>query len=308
MASVLAPEGSVETTEWRWRHRDGDWQVFEAIVKPFADATGTGCVVCARDITSRLRMEEMRRALARERELSELKLRFFSMASHEFRTPLSVILVAAQLLEHSTSEWLDAGKLRNLHRIQDATKSMSQMLTDILTIARAEAQKLEFNPQPMNLHQCCRQIVEEIEAADLRQSASIQFAFAGPEEAYLDRKLLHAILTNLLSNALKYSPAGTDVRFEVSGEHGVAKFSVTDRGIGIPEGDRAHLFELFSRGENVGKIEGTGLGLAVVKKCVERHGGSVYLAATGTQGEGTTFAVELPIETRISDSEEKLFN
>ena len=306
LASVLAPEGTVHTAEWRWRHRDGDWRVFEAIVKPFVDATGTGCVVCARDITSRLRMEEMRRDLERERELSELKLRFFSMASHEFRTPLSVILVAAQLLEHSQSEWLDADKLRNLHRIQDATKSMSQMLTDILTIARAEAQKLEFDPQSVNLHHCCRQIVEEMESADMRQSSSIRFDYKGPDEACLDRKLLHSILTNLLSNAFKYSPAGTDVRFEVSVKNGVARFTVADRGIGIPEGDRAHLFELFSRGTNVGKIEGSGLGLSVVKKCVERHGGSVSLAELGTEGEETTFVVELPIAEPGGSSEERL--
>ena len=303
LASVLATDESVKIAEWRWRDREGAWRVFEAIVKPFSDdaARLTGCVVSARDITTRLRMEEMRRALERERELSELKLRFFSMASHEFRTPLSVILVAAQLLEHSAPDWLDAGKLRNLHRIQDATKSMSQMLTDILTIARAEAQKLDFNPQPVNLLALCREIVEEMESAYAQQSSRIRLAFSGQEDVCLDTKLLHSIWTNLLSNALKYSSPENDVLFEVSVEDGLATFQVVDRGIGIPEGDLPHLFELFSRGSNVGKVDGSGLGLAVVKKCTERHGGSVTLESG--EGVGTTFIVQIPVTHRRSVTE-----
>ncbi|WP_017327222.1 ATP-binding protein [Synechococcus sp. PCC 7336] len=295
LATVLAADGTVQTAEWRWRHRQGDWRVFEAIVKRFDDATRfSGCVVCARDITARLQIEEMRRALERERELTELKLRFFSMASHEFRTPLSVILMAAQMLEHSEPEWLDAKKLRNLHRIQDAAKSMSQMLTDILTIARAEAQKLEFDPQPLNLFEECRQIVEEMESTDAQQSSSIQFVCSGRGDGVcLDRKLLHSILTNLLSNARKYSPAGAEVALQVSVGEEVVTFEIADRGIGILAGDRDRLFELFYRGGNVGQIEGSGLGLAVVKKCVDRHGGSVLVA--GAEGEGTTFVVRIPV-------------
>ena len=283
------------SAEYRLMRPDGvvTWVYAQAVAERAPDGRITGYVGTVTDITERLRMEEMRRALEREKELSELKLGFFSMASHEFRTPLSIILFAAQVLENSEPEWLDAKKLRNIHRIQDMAKNMAQMLTDVLILARAEAQKIEFNPKPFNLQQFCRHILQEIELS-LKFGTSIRLTYEGGNCAvYMDEKLLHSILVNLLSNALKYSSPGSDVDFDVACKAEVAIFTIQDRGIGISVADQAHLFEPFHRGENVGEIEGSGLGLAVVKRCVELHGGDITVQSC--LDSGTTFIVQIPI-------------
>lgn len=274
--------------ELRCQERQGNWQIFEVLAKQYRDSTGfVGVVLNFRDIA-------VRRELERERELSALKLRFFSMASHEFRTPLSIILMAAQVLELSSSEWLDAKKLRNIHRIQDAAKSLRQMLGNVLTLARLEAEEtLTFNPQPLNLRSFCYRLLDEI-AASLVSDSPIDFTYIGEtERVCMDEKLLHSISLDLLWNAVKYSPPGNRVTFEVIVEAKTAVFSVRDRGIGIPARDREQLFEPFHRGENVDNIEGSGLGLAIVKKCVDLHGGEISFESV--VGEGTTFTVRFPI-------------
>ncbi len=235
----------------------------------------------------------MKQALEREKKMSELKLRFFSMASHEFRTPLSVIMFATQVLENSEPEWLDEKKIRNIKRIKDCTHKITQMLTDVLMLARAEAEKLELNPKTLNLEQFCRQIVEEINT-ERKEDCAISFVNKGNrnDEVYLDEKLLHSILSNLLSNAVKYSPQGEEVNFEVEFEPESVVFTIKDRGNGIPIADQAHLFEAFHRGENVGRIDGTGLGLAIVKRCVDLQKGKI--AWDSYPGKGTTFSISIP--------------
>lgn len=231
--------------------------------------------------------------LERTRELSELKLRFFSMASHEFRTPLSIILVSAQSLETHSNELSNEQKSKNLQRIQSATKRMTQLLSDILTITRAEAGKLEFNPELFNLEQFCCQIAEEIQLT-IRTAQRINFTSYGEcIKAYLDRKLLRFILTNLLSNAINYSPSGGQINFLLICDSKEAKFQISDQGIGIAIDDQQHLYETFYRGKNVGNTTGTGLGLAVVKTCVDLHGGQI--AVNSEIGVGTTFTVILPL-------------
>ncbi|MDJ0706430.1 MAG: HAMP domain-containing sensor histidine kinase, partial [Leptolyngbyaceae cyanobacterium MO_188.B28] len=169
----------------------------------------------------------------------------------------------------------------------------AQMLTDVLTLARAEAQKIEFNPKLLNLQQFCFHIVEEIEVS-LKFNASIRLTYEGGSgDVYMDENLLHSILINLLSNAVKYSPSGSNIDFEVTRQAKAAVFSIKDRGIGISLADQARLFEAFYRGENVGAIEGSGLGLAVVKRCVDLHGGKITVQSR--LGNGTTFIVRIPI-------------
>ena len=244
------------------------------------------------DVTERKQAEEIRRTLEKERELSELKLRFFSMASHEFRTPLSTILISAQLLENCTKEWPKEKTLKNIYRIQGAAKTMTQLLTDILTLTRAEAGKLEFNPEPLNLERFCQHIVEEIELSD-RTKSRITFTSKNRcEQAYLDEKLLRSIVTNLLANAIKYSPSNCNIYFILSCEARKAILQVQDQGIGIPLEDRPKLYQAFQRGTNVGDVVGTGLGLAVVKKCVDLHGGSINVESE--VGVGSTFTVTIP--------------
>ena len=284
--------------EFRCRHKDGSWRIFEAISQKFIDyAERTRIVVNSRDITERKRLDEVRLALEREKELSALKIRFFSMASHEFRTPLSTILAAAQILENYGDEGVEREKrLRNLQRIQSSVKHMIQLLDDILTINRAETGKLEFNPTGLALEKFCRNFIEEIRLSSGAQH-TITFVCQGQcGDAYLDEKLLRSILANLLSNAIKYSPQGGNVDFVLKCELGNAILQIQDYGIGISTADQKQLFEPFHRGKNVRNIPGTGLGLVVVKKCVDLHSGSITV--NSEVGVGTTITVTLPLAQR----------
>ncbi len=281
--------------EFRRRHKDSSWRIFEAISQKFIDyAETTRIVVNSRDITERKRLDEVRLALEREKELSALKIRFFSMASHEFRTPLSTILAAAQILENCDNGWIEEEKkVRNLQRIQSSVKHMIQLLDDILTINRAETGKLEFNPKWLDLENFCRNLVEEIRLS-AGNKHGITFTCQGQcTNAYLDEKLLRSILANLLSNAIKYSPQGGNVHFALECDLSNACLRIQDRGIGISAADQKQLFEPFHRGKNVRKIPGTGLGLVVVKNCVDLHGGSITI--NSELGVGTTTTITLPL-------------
>lgn len=240
------------------------------------------------------RAEEIHRVIEKEKELSQLQLRFFSMASHEFRTPLSTILVSAQLLQHYNNEpSKEEKRIRNVQRIEAAAKHMIHLLNDILTINRAETGKLEFNPKVLDLEKLCRKLIEEMQLSAGKQY-TITFGSQGSyKNAYMDEKLLRSILVNLLSNAIKYSHVGGSVHLTLAGEEGEAIFRIRDEGIGIPPEDQQHLFETFHRGKNVGTIAGTGLGLTVVKKCVDLHGGRITVASV--VGVGTTSTVTLPL-------------
>ena len=246
------------------------------------------------DITERKRAEEVRRTLEKERELNELKLRLFSMISHEFRTPLSTILVSAQLLENSSKEWSEEKKLKNLHRIQSAAKTMNYLLSDILTLTRAETGNLEFNPQPLDLESFCQSLVEETEVSYRAQQNIFFISDSSCKQVIMDEKLLRSILTNLLSNAIKYSSEDSNIYFILSCESEKAVFQIQDQGIGIPLEAQKNLYDFFYRCQNVGDVPGIGLGLPVVKKCVELHGGNISVESKVRVG--TTFTVTIPLK------------
>lgn len=243
------------------------------------------------EIEARQQVEADRQVIQAEKDLSDLKVNFFALASHEFRTPLSAILVSTQLLE-SSPHCTEAKKTRNLRRIRSAAKTMTQLLADILTLSRAEAGKLEFNPQLLDLKSFCCQLVEEVKFNCQTQHA-ITIKFQGsPAPACLDEKLLRSILMSLLTNAIKYSPEEGQIQFMVINESECTHFKISDQGVGIPATDQHHLFESFHRGQNVGTATGTGLGLAVVKKCLELHGGTITVDSQ--VGVGSTFTVTIP--------------
>ena len=295
IVNVFNSSSEVVPIEFRYKHQKGSWRVLEAVSQRFIDDTPEPRIVInSRDITERKRLEEVRLALGKERELSAIKTRFFSMASHEFRTPLSTVLAAAQLLENSPNVWQDSSKRsRNLQRIQDSVKNMVQLLDDILTINRAETGKLEFNPKPMDLVRFCRQFVEEMQLSAGTNHTLIFNFQRSPVNACLDKKLLRSILANLLSNAIKYSPQGGEVIISLTVNSNNAIIEICDRGIGIPSEDLQQLFEPFHRGKNVRRLPGTGLGLVVVKKCIDMHGGNVTL--NSQTNKGTTVTVTLPL-------------
>ncbi len=237
--------------------------------------------------------EDISNALEKEKELGELKSRFVTTTSHEFRTPLATILSSTELLEHYSHKWSEEKKLTHFQRIQTSIKHMTGLLNDVLLIEKAEADKLEFQPTPLALAQFCRDLVEEMQLT--ASDHTIAFCSQGQyPNTYMDEKLLRHILSNLLSNAIKYSSKASIVHFDLICEQDKAVFQIKDQGIGIPVADQDKLFNSFHRASNVGTISGTGLGLAIVKKSVDLHGGNITVDSE--VGVGTTFSVMLPLK------------
>jgi signal transduction histidine kinase len=249
----------------------------------------------------RLAHEQVSRALEKEKELGELKSRFISIASHEFRTPLNTILSSSELLEHYGHTWPERKRLIHLHRIQTAVQDMTGLLDDVLVVSKAETGKLELDLAPIDLGEFCRDLAEEMQ---LGAGSSHRVVFDGRGQcanACLDERLLRHILTNLLSNAIKYSPPGSIVHFELLCQEGEAIFQVRDEGIGIPADDQPRLFETFHRAKNVRNIPGTGLGLTIVKRAVDLHGGTITIASQ--VNVGTTVTVTLPARLDAANKE-----
>ncbi|MEG3439437.1 ATP-binding protein [Pannus brasiliensis CCIBt3594] len=240
----------------------------------------------------RQKIEQAKQILLQEKELSDLKIRLFSMISHEFRTPLTVILSSAQLLEDSLRE-VDRSSLKNIYRIQSSVKLMNQFLTDILILTRAEAGNLTCTLEPVDIEAFCLNLVEDLQFLN-KNNTPIEFLSEGfLNRPDLDEKLLYSILSNLLLNSIKYSPTGEHIVLSLKKESDRIVFQVRDRGIGIADEDKARIYEPFYRGTNVENIIGTGLGLAVVKKCVELHRGEIEIESE--IGEGTCVTVRLPM-------------
>lgn len=251
-------------------------------------------VAIMRDITERKSAEnEIRNALEKEKELNELKSRFISMTSHEFRTPLTTIFSSTELLQDYSAKWAEDRKQKHFQRILTAVKHMNQLLNDVLLIGQAEAGKSKCNPALLDVIHFCQDLVDELQIT--ANSHTITFVSQSDRlHAYLDEKMLRHILSNLLSNAIKYSPEGGNVSFTLNCEQGKIIFRVQDRGIGIPAADQAQLFDTFHRASNVGTISGTGLGLAIVKKAIDlQHGQITFESEVGV---GTTFIVSLPLQ------------
>jgi len=289
--------------EYRFLHQDGTYRWIYDQAKLVRDKAGKPLEIVGywADITQRKQLEdEIRSALEKEKELNELKSRFISMTSHEFRTPLSTILSSCELLEHYRHKWTQEKQLNHLHRIQNAVKRMTEMFNDVLFISKEEAGKLEYRTQSLDLVQYCRHLVEEVQqnliCQQYEELPSPRIAFSSQYESMpccMDENLLEHILSNLLANAIKYSNIDSTVKFTLTFEDGRAIFVIQDQGIGIPKEDLTHLYESFHRATNVGNRQGTGLGLAIVKKCVDIHQGEIFV--TSQLGVGTTFTVILPL-------------
>ncbi|MDZ8029512.1 PAS domain-containing sensor histidine kinase [Nostoc sp. DedSLP04] len=286
------------TVEFRLHHADGSWHDFEAIAKNLLDEPNVaGIVITCRDITERKQAEaEVRKALEKERELNELKSRFISMASHEFRTPLAIVSSSIGILEDYGHRLNPDQSRKQFQHVQKSITHITQLLDDVLMINRVEGGKVEFMPTAIDVMQFCHDLVEEIQLSapshqitlfitDKRNAGSNSYT-------QLDKKLLQSILTNLLSNAVKYSFSGSAIDFNLICQNEETIFKIQDRGIGIPDDDRDHLFKPFHRAKNVGNIPGTGLGLSIVKKCIDLHGGEIKVCSQ--VNIGTVFTVIIP--------------
>lgn len=256
---------------------------------------GTPTVIAAiTDRTEQVRTERtIRRALENERELNELRSRFTSIVSHEFRTPLGIIMSAIELLRNYFDR-LDLERRKELFDdIHSATRRMGVLMEQVLVLGRADVGKLTFSPTLIDLPTVCEKLVDESQSATVMRCV-VEIRFEDDlSGAMSDEPLLRHIFTNLLSNAAKYSPEGSTVEFTVRRDGHNALFEIRDHGIGIPEEDQPRIFEAFQRAANVGEVSGSGLGLLITKRCVEMHGGEIGFVSP--PGEGTIFTVSLPV-------------
>ncbi|WP_126386756.1 hybrid sensor histidine kinase/response regulator [Pseudanabaena sp. ABRG5-3] len=253
------------------------------------------------------------RSLKQEQELSEMKTNFISVVSHEFRTPLTTIQSASELLEHY--EWTKEEQTEQLHQIQSEVKHMTDLMEDVLFLSRTNANKTKLNLTEFDLLKFCKQLLRQIKRTfgknynlnslfhNLIDNVLIENIHLQNEIPELivrmDEKLLRQILSNLTTNAIKYSPEDSDIDFKISINRENVTFTVGDHGIGIPEEDLTHLFSAFHRGKNVGILPGTGLGLSIVKNCVDIHNGSI---SVNTQlNIGTEFTVVLPLYEPVNN-------
>ncbi|MEH1837824.1 MAG: ATP-binding protein [Nostoc sp.] len=263
-----------------------------------------GVVIVFWDLSERRQTKLLEQALQKEQELNRLKSLFISTVSHEFRNPLTVIQTAVELIEMQGANLTDAKRAIYLKRIQGAVQSLEKLMEEVLFMGRAEAEKLVYNPVPLNLEKFCRELIEDFSIVESSVYEIVFTCHSDRTDAVMDEGLLHYLFENLLSNAVKYSPTGGKIQFDLICDpiNKVAIFYIQDQGIGIPESDQARLFESFYRASNVQSIQGTGLGLVIVKRCVDAHRGQI--SVTSQIGIGTTFTVILPLNSELSLTEE----
>jgi PAS domain S-box-containing protein len=236
---------------------------------------------------------ELSEALDKERQLNEIKSRFVSMASHEFRTPLSSILSSASLLSKYTTTEQQLNREKHINRIKESVKHLNDLLEDFLSLGKLDEGRIGAQFHELNLSDAVRETVEEVRGL-VKEGQEIRYEHQGDGAVYSDKKLLKNILINVISNALKFSDPHSMVDVNSSIEDTWAKISVTDHGCGIPEEDQKHLFTSFFRGKNVLNIQGTGLGLHIVKRYADLIGGKIDL--NSKLGEGTTVTVRIPVK------------
>jgi len=234
------------------------------------------------------------KALKKEKELSELKSRFVSTASHEFRTPLSAINFAAGSIKKYWDKMEPIMIEKKLTKIEDQVMYMTGLLDDILIIGRAEAGKFRNKPLNINLGEFLYGIIEEVSISYKKRHEIVLIDGEGlkTDDIFIDEKLARYIFINLLSNAIKFSTDADKVTVELSSEKDHTIISVTDFGIGISNAELKNIFNPFTRGENVALIQGTGLGLSIVKEAVNVMGGEIIV--NSTLGNGTSFIVKIP--------------
>lgn len=237
--------------------------------------------------------DALRQSLQREKELSELKSRFVSMASHEFRTPLTAIASSAELIGLYAQTEQQHSREKHLKRINSAVTNLTGILSDFLSLSKLEEGKIHNTPSAFCLASLIEEALDDVHSL-LKPGQTITEQLGGIEqEVFLDRKILKNIFLNLLSNAIKYSPEGSTIWLTADVEGERLQVSLRDEGIGIPQGDQAHLFSRFFRAENAANIQGTGLGLNIVHRYLELLGGHIRFEST--EGVGTTFWFELPL-------------
>ncbi len=276
--------------------------IFDTHYSPLQNSNGEvqGMIGVAVDITEQyqarerlIESEKARLVLEKDKEIHNVKQYFISRMSHQFRTPLAVILATKETLAHYLDRMTPEKRLEKLNVIDEQIQLIVKMMDEVLILSKANLGKLQFAPRRLNLPEFCQHVVDHIGVMDKSQH-QLSFSTDGQVgEADVDEQLLQHILGNLLSNAIKYSPNATEITCDLRRQGNDAIIKISDHGIGIPMNDQERLFEAFYRASNTQAIKGTGLGLAIVKESVLLHGGTIICESV--QNQGTTFTVRLPI-------------
>jgi signal transduction histidine kinase len=283
-------DGENVTCEIRMRDR-----IYNVIAAPLLEKSGPiNEIICVmQNVTERRRMEEgLVKSLEREKELGELKSRFVTMASHEFRTPLTTILSSTFLLENYSGDDFAHQKGVHTNRIKRAVNNLTMILNEFLSLEKLEENKVRVIYQDINIPDYIQDLIYEMEVVK-KDGQVVEYQHYGEESfARLDHQLLWSIATNLISNALKYSKVNDKILITSDIRHNAVVLIVKDNGIGIPEDERKHIFGRFYRARNAVNFEGTGLGLHITQKIVHLLQGSITFDSE--LDKGTTFTVSLP--------------
>jgi PAS domain S-box-containing protein len=236
--------------------------------------------------------QQLSLALDTEKELNDMKSRFVTMASHEFRTPLSTILSSTALIGQYNQTDANPKVTKHVQRIKSAVTNLTLILNDFLSAEKLEDGKVVAKPEEADLQELSNQVMAEIQGI-LKEGQKIQYVHKGPSVAVFDSQILRNILLNLLSNAVKFSPENKPVKLTTAIGEDKLLVEVSDEGVGIPLDEQQHLFDRFFRARNVTNIQGTGLGLSIVSKYLEMTDGSIHFKSE--PGKGTTFYVSVPL-------------
>jgi len=234
---------------------------------------------------------KLQAALVKEKELGALKSRFVSMASHEFRTPLSSILSSADLISRYEKEDQQDKRMKHIRRIESSVKNLTIILNDFLSLEKLESGQVRYNPVSLEINDYVEQIIEEVSLIS-KKDQTIVHQHTGDNMVSLDEHLMKNVLINLLSNGIKYSPNGANVELITHKQSNQLSIQVKDYGIGIPQEDQKHMFTRFFRATNVTAIQGTGLGLTIVKRYLDLMRGEITFEST--LGEGSSFSLTIP--------------
>ena len=310
---VTIGSGKIWRGELKNKAKDSSFYWVDTTIVPFVDEKGKPYqyVAIRSDITQRKMAEEqilrinedlekqitqrtyeLTEALEREKELSEMKSRFVSIASHEFRTPLSAILSSTSLIEHYKGTEQHDKQQKHVDRIKSSVTNLTDILNNFLSLDKLEQGKVEAKTATFDLHECVDNIMEEMDGMLKKKRQQLSVTYCGEREVCQDKKILQNVLLNLLSNAVKYSAEEKKIQIVVEVKDGKGSIAVKDEGMGIPVDVQKDLFTKFFRANNAINIQGTGLGLNIVKRYVELLNGDIRFCSK--ENEGSTFTVEFP--------------
>lgn len=294
-----------------FQHQDGRIMPMDLTATLIPGEDNDNILITLRDVSERERLtrelfdaELARLTLEQEHEMIKLREEFMSTVAHDFRNPLGVILTSSDMLLHYRDRIPPEKQLEHIERIHSHAVVMRQLMQAVLDFVRNRSDKLNLKPEPLDLVALGKEIFERAQMFEEARSQHnedaepLTFTYVTRGEldnAWMDSQIIQRVLTNLLVNAIKYSPNGGEVRFEIAREGQTVVFTVRDQGIGIPADDLPHIFKPFKRASNTRRIEGTGLGMAIVKDNIDYHGGSVDIESE--LGEGTTITVRVPYQT-----------